>query len=76
MLKLVLFCNMINIYSLRAMGSAAGNDIRSMWLTNEIKPSHQAIGDFINNHLSKNINEIFIYVIIKSSILFSSISSY
>ena len=59
MLKLVLFCNMINIYSLRGMESAARNDIRLMWLTDEIKPSHQAIGNFINNHLSKSINDIF-----------------
>src|SRR5690554_1744079 len=59
MLKLVLFCNMINIYSLRDMAKAAENDIRIMWLTDEITPSHQAIGNFINNHLSKNIKEIF-----------------
>src|SRR5690554_2389561 len=59
MLKIVLFCNMINIYSLRDMEQAAKNDIRLMWLIDEIKPSHQAIGNFINNHLSKNIKEIF-----------------
>ena len=59
MLKLVLFCNMINIYSLRGMESAARNDIRLMWLTDEIKPSRQAIGNFINNYLSKSIDDIF-----------------
>src|SRR5690554_5859637 len=59
MLKLVLFCNMINIYSLRDMESAARNDIRLMWLTDEITPSHQTIGNFINNNLSKNIDDIF-----------------
>jgi len=59
MIKVVLFCNIINIYSLKAMEEAARNDIRLMWLTDEIKPSHQAIGDFINNHLIKNINDIF-----------------
>lgn len=59
MLKLVLFCNMINVYSLRGMENAVRNDIRLMWLTDEIKPSHQAIGNFINNHLSKSIDDIF-----------------
>ena len=50
---------MINIYSLRDMESAARNDIRLMWLTDEIQPSHQAISTFINQHLRKNIKEIF-----------------
>ena len=50
---------MINIYSLKAMESAARNDIKLMFLTDEIKPSHQAIGDLINNHLIKNNNDIF-----------------
>lgn len=59
MLKLVLFCNMINIYSLRDMEKAAQNDIRIMWLTDEISPSHTTIMNFINDHLSKNITEIF-----------------
>ena len=59
MLKLVLFCNMINIYSLRDMENAAQNDIRIMWLTDEISPSHTTIMNFINEHLSKNIKEIF-----------------
>lgn len=59
MLKLVLFCNMINIYSLRDMEKAAENDIRIMWLTDELKPSHQAISRFINEHLQVSIKDIF-----------------
>jgi transposase len=59
MLKLVLFCNMINIYSLRDMEKAAKNDIRIMWLTDEITPSHQAIGNFINKHLTTSLKNIF-----------------
>lgn len=59
MLKLVLFCNMINIYSLRDMEKAAKNDIRIMWLTDEITPSHQAIGNFINKHLTTSLKDIF-----------------
>ena len=46
MLKLVLFCQMEKIQSLRAMEKAAKNDIRIMWLTDEMKPSHQAIKIF------------------------------
>lgn len=59
MLKLVLFCHMEQIYSLRDMEKAAKNDIRLMWLTDETKPSYVAIGDFINNHLKENIQLIF-----------------
>ena len=57
MLKLVLFCNMINIYSLRDMEKAAENDIRIMWLTDELKPSYQAISRFINEHLQVSIKD-------------------
>src|SRR5690554_5941067 len=37
MLKLVLFCQMEKIQSLREMEKAAKNDIRIMWLTDELK---------------------------------------
>jgi len=40
MFKLILFCQMEKITSLRAMAKAAQNDIRLMWLTDETKPSH------------------------------------
>ncbi|CCV64379.1 Transposase, fragment [Alteracholeplasma palmae J233] len=43
MLKLIMFCQMEKIQSLRAMEKAARNDIRIMWLTDELMPSHQTI---------------------------------
>ncbi|WP_026391958.1 transposase [Haploplasma modicum] len=30
-----------------------------MWLTDEISPSHQAIGNFINKHLTTSLKDIF-----------------
>ena len=59
MLKLVLFCQMEKIQSLRVMEKAAKNDIRIMWLTDEMNPSHQAIKNFPDSYLVKNIEEIF-----------------
>ena len=49
MLKLILFCQMENITSLRDMAKAAQHDIRIMWLTDELKPSHQTIREFMNH---------------------------
>lgn len=59
MLKLILFCQMENITSLRAMAKAANNDIRIMWLTDELKPSHQTIKDFMDRYLIKHVEDIF-----------------
>lgn len=59
MLKLILFCQMENITSLRDMAKAAQHDIRIMWLTDEFKPSHQTISEFMNQHLKKNIETLF-----------------
>ena len=59
MLKLILFCYMENITSSREIEKAARNDIRVMWLTDELKPSHQTINQFIKNHLSNSIESIF-----------------
>jgi len=59
MLKLVLFCQMENITSLREMAKAAQNDIRIMWLTDETKPSHNAIKEFMDKYLTHSIDEIF-----------------
>lgn len=44
------------------MEKAAQNDIRIMWLTDELKPSHQAISRFINEHLQVSIKDIFIHL--------------
>lgn len=59
MLKLILFCQMEKIQSLREMAKAASHDIRIMWLTDELKPSHQAIHNFIHKHLKVKIETIF-----------------
>lgn len=59
MLKLILFCQMENITSLRDMAKAAQHDIRIMWLTDELKPSHQTISEFMKHHLKENIETLF-----------------
>jgi transposase len=59
MLKLILFCHMEKIKTLREMEKAARNDIRLMWLTDETKPTHETIKRFIDERLSKSIEEIF-----------------
>lgn len=59
MLKLILFCQMEKIQSLREMEKAAKNDIRIMWLTDELMPSHQTIKTFIDRYLKKSIEDIF-----------------
>ncbi len=59
MLKLILFCMMKNITSTRGMEKAAKNDIRIMWLTDELKPSHQTINQFMKERLKCQIEDIF-----------------
>jgi transposase len=59
MLKLILFCHMEKITSLREMEKAAKNDVRLMWLTDEMKPSHQAIKNFMDAQLKASITTIF-----------------
>ena len=59
MLKLILFCQMENITSLREMAKAAQHDIRIMWLTDELKPSHQTISEFMKYRLKDHIENIF-----------------
>jgi transposase len=59
MLKLILFCQMEKIQSLRAMEKAARNDIRIMWLTDELMPSHQTIKTFMDKYLVNGIDDIF-----------------
>ncbi|MDD4070593.1 MAG: transposase, partial [Candidatus Izemoplasmatales bacterium] len=50
---------MENITSLRAVEKAARNDIRIMWLTNELQPTHQTIKDFMDRYLMKNLEDIY-----------------
>jgi len=59
MLKLILFCQMEKITSLRGMAKAAQNDIRVMWLTEETKPSHDTIKRFMDEQMKGQIEEIF-----------------
>jgi len=59
MFKLILFCQMEKITSLRAMAKAAQNDIRLMWLTDETKPSHDTIKRFMEEHLKGSLEDVF-----------------
>lgn len=59
MLKLILFCQMEKIQTLRDMAKAARNDIRIMWLTDELMPSHQTIKTFMDKYLVNGIDNIF-----------------
>ena|GEM_PF-1249799 len=62
MLKLILFYHMEKIHSLRAMEKAVKNDIRIMRLTDNLQPSHNVISQFINEHLSSSIEDIFLEI--------------
>lgn len=59
LLKIVLFAFMENIRSLRAIEKACKTDIRFMWLSGGIKPSHMAFQRFISERLIKEIDLIF-----------------
>jgi transposase len=50
---------MENITSLRDMAKAAQYDIRMMWLTDELKPSHQTISEFMKHRLKDSIEKLF-----------------
>ena len=59
LLKIILFAFMINVRSTRAIKNLCANDIRFMWLSNNIKPSHTIIADFIKHKLTYTIDDIF-----------------
>ena len=59
LLKIVLFAYMENIRSLREIEKACRTDIRFMWLSGGIKPSHMAFQRFIFERLIKEIDLIF-----------------
>ena len=59
LLKIVLFSYMENIRSLREIEKACRTDIRFMWLSGGIKPSHMAFQRFISERLIKEIDLIF-----------------
>ena len=58
MLRIVLFAYTINVRSTRKIEELCRNDIRFMYLSDEITPSHMSICNFINNYLLNNIEDI------------------
>ena len=77
LLEIVLFAFMINVRSTRKIASLCRNDIRFMYLSDEAKPTHMTICNFINNYLLKSIedisNEITKYIIEKQNIDISTV---
>lgn len=59
LLKIVLFAYMNSVRSTRKIAELCRNDIRFMYLSEEITPSHMTIANFINERLLENIEEIF-----------------
>jgi transposase len=59
LLKVIMFAQMENIRSLRAIEKACKTDIRFMWLAHEEKPTHMTFANFINQELKENIKTIF-----------------
>ena len=77
LLKIVLFAFMINVRSLRKIESLCRNDIRFMYLSDEAKPTHMTICNFINSYLLDSIenisNDITKYIINKQNIDISTV---
>ena len=77
LLKIVLFAFMINVRSTRKIESLCRNDIRFMYLSDEVKPTHMTIANFINNYLLDSIeqisNDITKYIINKQNIDISTV---
>jgi len=62
LLKIILFSFMINVRSTRKIADLCANDIRLMWLSNNIRPSHNTISRFIKHNISNCIEDIFVEV--------------
>ncbi len=77
LLKIVLFAFMINVRSTRKIESLCRNDIRFMYLSDEARPSHMTICNFINDYLLDSIenisNEITKYIVEKQNIDVSTV---
>lgn len=58
MMLIVLFAHMIKVHKLREIEDRCKYDLRFMWLSEEICPSHATIGNFINS-LTESIEKIF-----------------
>ncbi len=50
---------MEKIQSIRGIAKASRNDIRIMWLTDELMSSHQTIKAFMDKYLVDGIDDIF-----------------
>ena len=64
LLKIILFSFMENGYlSLRKIEKSCKTDIRYMWLLDDMKaPTFATIGNFIKEHLTRNIEDIFVAI--------------
>ena len=62
MLKVVLFAEMLGGMSYRELENACRNDIRFMFLSDEMTPSHNTFKNFVNDRLLSNINDIFLEI--------------
>jgi transposase len=58
LLKIVLFAFQINVRSTRRIAELCKHDIRFMWLSNYIRPSHNVIGNFIKHGIGPFIDDI------------------
>ena len=58
LLKIVLFAFMINVRSTRKIEALCRNDIRFMYLSDEIRPTHMTICNFISEYLLDSIENI------------------
>ena len=59
MLEMILFAYSVNVTSLRKIAEHCETDIRFMYVSGDIKPSHNTIGRFIKEELSTSVEDIF-----------------
>lgn len=59
MLEMILFAYSEQIFSVRKMAQHCETDIRFMYISGDIKPSHNTIARFIREELSQSIEAIF-----------------
>ena len=58
LLEVVLFAFMINVRSLREIEKRCRYDIRFMYITSNLAPSHMTLCNFINDYLLDNIDDL------------------
>ena len=59
MLEMILFAYSVNVTSVRKIAEHCETDIRFMYVSGDIKPSHNTIARFIRDELSMSISDIF-----------------